>query len=97
MLWGCQCWFGQVPLWFVKDCFVMKEKDIVDRVLSLLSNIVNQLFFPIEHIAWAADKGLLSVTAAPWWLASLLTWITSLLINIFRYCLSFCTCMHFYG
>jgi len=57
----------------------------MDRIFSLLSNIVNQLFYPIEHIAWAAEKGLISTTAAPWWFASLLTWITSLLINILRY------------
>ena len=57
----------------------------MERIFGILSNIVNQIFFPIEHIAWAADKGLLSVTAAPWWFASLLTWITSLLINILRY------------
>ncbi|CAK8696055.1 peroxisomal membrane protein 11C-like [Clavelina lepadiformis] len=59
-----------------------KETDLIQRTLSVASNVVNQAFFPIEHIAWAAEKELISTTAAPWWLASLLAWIVSLTINI---------------
>uniref|UniRef100_H2YGX5 Peroxisomal membrane protein 11C n=1 Tax=Ciona savignyi TaxID=51511 RepID=H2YGX5_CIOSA len=59
-----------------------KENDTIQRIFKLMSNFVNQMFFPIEHIAWAADKGLISISSAPWALASLCTWISSLLINI---------------
>ncbi|XP_026689410.2 peroxisomal membrane protein 11C [Ciona intestinalis] len=58
------------------------ERDTVQRVFKIMSNFVNQMFFPIEHVAWAAEKGLISISAAPWWLASLCAWVSSLLINL---------------
>nr|CAB3264784.1 peroxisomal membrane protein 11C [Phallusia mammillata] len=61
-----------------------KEKDQVLRVMNLLSNLVNQAFFPIEHIAWAAQKGLISANASPWLIRSLVTWIISLCLSILR-------------
>uniref|UniRef100_H2YGX6 Peroxisomal membrane protein 11C n=1 Tax=Ciona savignyi TaxID=51511 RepID=H2YGX6_CIOSA len=64
---------------------IWRENDTIQRIFKLMSNFVNQMFFPIEHIAWAADKGLISISSAPWALASLCTWISSLLINIMRF------------
>jgi len=60
------------------------EKDGLQRLLSILSNLVNQAFFPIEHVAWAAQKKIISIPPGPWWFGSLLAWIISLCINILK-------------
>ncbi|MEQ2200124.1 hypothetical protein XENOCAPTIV_023097, partial [Xenoophorus captivus] len=42
------------------------------------------LYYPCEHIAWAADAELIKVRSDKWWLFSTVLWGTSLLLGIFR-------------
>ncbi|KAL3885369.1 hypothetical protein ACJMK2_025440 [Sinanodonta woodiana] len=63
-----------------------KEKNQTVRMIQILSNITNQLYFPIEHVAWLIDKKVvnLSSTSTPWWLASIALWAVSLVLDILR-------------
>ncbi|KAK5869731.1 hypothetical protein PBY51_024429 [Eleginops maclovinus] len=61
-----------------------KEEDECIRWLSVLNNVADQLYYPCEHIAWAADAELIRVKSDKWWLLSTVLWGTSLLLGILR-------------
>ncbi|NXJ68386.1 PX11C protein, partial [Rostratula benghalensis] len=61
-----------------------KDEDGLVRGLSVLCNLADQLYFPCEHIAWAADAGILRVTSQKWWTLSTGLWAFSLLLGILR-------------
>nr|AAH62135.1 Peroxisomal biogenesis factor 11 gamma [Mus musculus] len=58
-----------------------KEEDIFIRWLSVLSNVTDQLYYPCEHIAWAADAKVLWVDSAWWWTLNTALWTLSLLLG----------------
>ncbi|KAM9848632.1 peroxisomal membrane protein 11C [Aulostomus maculatus] len=60
------------------------EEDGAVRWISVLNNVADQLYYPCEHIAWAADAELIKVKSDKWWLFSTVLWGTSLLLGIFR-------------
>ncbi|XP_059486748.1 peroxisomal membrane protein 11C-like [Neocloeon triangulifer] len=63
-----------------------EEKDKILRILGILSNIVDQLYYPLEHIAWAADSKLITLKngSDSWWLASTTCWCLSLYFQLLR-------------
>ncbi|XP_034386662.1 peroxisomal membrane protein 11C isoform X2 [Cyclopterus lumpus] len=61
-----------------------KEEDAGVRLVSLLTNVADQLYYPCEHIAWAADAELIKGKSDKWWLLSTVLWGTSLLLGILR-------------
>ncbi|XP_072245365.1 peroxisomal membrane protein 11C [Leuresthes tenuis] len=60
------------------------EEDAGVRWISVLTNVADQLYYPCEHIAWAADAELIKVKSDKWWLFSTVLWGTSLLLGILR-------------
>ncbi|XP_019730901.1 peroxisomal membrane protein 11C isoform X2 [Hippocampus comes] len=46
--------------------FGAKEKDGITRWISVLTNVADQLYYPCEHVAWAADSHLLGVKSDRW-------------------------------
>lgn len=60
------------------------EEDAAVRWISVLTNMADQLYYPCEHIAWAADAELIKVKSDKWWLFSTVLWGTSLLLGILR-------------
>ncbi|KAG7165408.1 Peroxisomal membrane protein 11C-like [Homarus americanus] len=61
-----------------------KGKDTFLRCLELTNIAVDQLYFPLEHIAWARDMKVLKGNSASLWHASLLLWGLSLVLTIVR-------------
>ncbi|NXN11017.1 PX11C protein, partial [Indicator maculatus] len=61
-----------------------KDEDCLVRGLSVLCNLANQLYYPCEHIAWAADAGIVHVGSQKWWTLSTALWASSLLLGIVR-------------
>ncbi|NXN96114.1 PX11C protein, partial [Rhinopomastus cyanomelas] len=61
-----------------------KDEDGLVRGLSVLCNLTNQLYYPCEHIAWAADAGIIRVSSQKWWTMSTALWAFSLLLGILR-------------
>ncbi|XP_061682224.1 peroxisomal membrane protein 11C isoform X2 [Syngnathoides biaculeatus] len=64
--------------------FGAKERDGILRCISVLANVADQLYYPCEHVAWAADAHLVRVKSDRWWLFSTVLWGTSLLLGILR-------------
>ncbi|GAA6235379.1 peroxisomal membrane protein 11C, partial [Lates japonicus] len=64
--------------------FGAEEEDSGLRWISVLTNVADQLYYPCEHIAWAADAELIKVKSDKWWLYSTVLWGTSLLLGILR-------------
>lgn len=64
---------------------VLKEEDSGVRWISVVTNMADQLYYPCEHIAWAADAELIRVKSDKWWLFSTVLWGTSLLLGILRW------------
>nr|XP_004661635.1 peroxisomal membrane protein 11C isoform X1 [Jaculus jaculus] len=61
-----------------------KEEDVFVRWLSVLGNMADQLYYPCEHVAWAADAKVLHVDSARWWTLSTALWGLSLLLGVVR-------------
>lgn len=61
-----------------------REEDGVVRCISVLTNVADQLYYPCEHIAWAADAELIKVKSDKWWTLSTLLWAASLLLGALR-------------
>eukprot|EP00075_Anas_platyrhynchos_P038979 XP_027328232.1 peroxisomal membrane protein 11C [Anas platyrhynchos] len=61
-----------------------KDEDAVVRGLSVLCNVADQLYYPCEHVAWAADAGIVPASSSKWWEASTRLWGLSLLLGILR-------------
>lgn len=63
---------------------LLQEDDPAVRWISVLSNVADQLYYPCEHMAWAADAELIKIKSDKWWLLSTVLWGTSLLLGILR-------------
>lgn len=63
---------------------LLKEHDAAVRWISVLNNVADQLYYPCEHIAWAADVELIKIKSDKWWLLSTALWAASLLLGILR-------------
>ncbi|XP_026720708.1 peroxisomal membrane protein 11C, partial [Athene cunicularia] len=61
-----------------------KDEDSLVRGLSVLCNLASQLYYPCEHVAWAADAGIVPVGSRKWWTLSTTLWAVSLLLGILR-------------
>ncbi|KAL7992856.1 hypothetical protein Chor_017112 [Crotalus horridus] len=61
-----------------------KEKDTAMRWLSIFNNIADQLYYPCEHVAWAADAEIIHANSSRWWTLSTTLWSFSLLLGIAR-------------
>ncbi|XP_042560079.1 peroxisomal membrane protein 11C [Clupea harengus] len=61
-----------------------REEDSIVRCISVLTNVADQLYYPCEHIAWAADAELIKVKSDKWWTLSTLLWTSSLLLGALR-------------
>ncbi|XP_037530425.1 peroxisomal membrane protein 11C [Nematolebias whitei] len=64
--------------------FGASEEDAGVRWISVLTNVADQLYYPCEHMAWAADAELIKARSDKWWLFSTVLWGTSLLLGILR-------------
>ncbi|KAI2659245.1 Peroxisomal membrane protein 11C [Labeo rohita] len=60
------------------------EEDALVRWMSVLSNVADQLYYPCEHIAWAADAQLVKTKSDRWWVLSTGLWGASLILSILR-------------
>ncbi|NXT26835.1 PX11C protein, partial [Syrrhaptes paradoxus] len=61
-----------------------KDEDGLVRGLSVLCNLADQLYYPCEHVAWAADAGVIRAGSQKWWMLSTGLWACSLLLGILR-------------
>nr|KAF6481465.1 peroxisomal biogenesis factor 11 gamma [Molossus molossus] len=59
-----------------------EEGDMLVQCVSVLGNLADQLYYPCEHIAWAADTKILHMDSARWWMLSMIFWGLSLLLGI---------------
>ncbi|XP_015912062.1 peroxisomal membrane protein 11C [Parasteatoda tepidariorum] len=61
-----------------------KENGKLLRLISVLLNIVDQLYFPVEHFAWAADKKIIAADSSILYNLSSGLWALSCYLNILR-------------
>jgi len=52
--------------------------------MAVLEAVCAQLYYPVEHLAWAADNQLLALSSTHLWTFGILLWIVPLLINLFK-------------
>lgn len=62
----------------------LQDEDVLVRGLSVLCNVADQLYYPCEHVAWAADTGIIRTSSSKWWDASTRLWGFSLLLGVLR-------------
>ncbi|NWI89565.1 PX11C protein, partial [Pitta sordida] len=61
-----------------------EDEDVLVRGLTVLCNVANQLYYPCEHLAWAADVGIVRAGSHKWWTLSTALWGCALLLGILR-------------
>ncbi|XP_061870983.1 peroxisomal membrane protein 11C [Colius striatus] len=61
-----------------------EDEDGLVRGLSVLCNLADQLYYPCEHIAWAADAGIVRAGSQKWWTVSTALWACSELLGVLR-------------
>jgi len=64
--------------------FGKQEEDKITRWLSVIRNFADQLFYPIEHIAWASDQQIVHLDSSSWWYSSTFLWLLSLYLNLLK-------------
>ena len=64
--------------------FNLQEVDPICRKLQLIQNCCDQLYYPLEHIAWARDVAILSGRSDKFWGLGCCLWVVSLLMGIFN-------------
>ncbi|XP_078412208.1 peroxisomal membrane protein 11C [Cetorhinus maximus] len=60
------------------------EEDAIVRLLSITGNLADQLYYPCEHLAWAADYKILNLNSGKWWTFSNSLWSLSLALGALR-------------
>ncbi|XP_043577356.1 peroxisomal membrane protein 11C [Chiloscyllium plagiosum] len=60
------------------------EEDTILRLLSVTGNLADQLYYPCEHLAWAADYRILNINSEKWWMFSNTLWTLSLALGALR-------------
>lgn len=61
-----------------------KEKSGALRILNLITNLANQSYYPVEHIAWLADRKVINTDSKKWWGIGIMIWATSLFAEILK-------------
>ncbi|XP_013782976.1 peroxisomal membrane protein 11C-like [Limulus polyphemus] len=59
-----------------------EERDKLLRLLGVLTNIADQLYYPSEHISWASTKGIISVDQSFWTTLGTSLWGWSLFFGV---------------
>jgi peroxin-11C len=62
----------------------LQEPDKLARIIGILINAADQLYFPLEHVAWASDHRIVSLRSTPWWTASTVCWAVSLYLSLVK-------------
>ncbi|XP_005109680.1 peroxisomal membrane protein 11C [Aplysia californica] len=77
--------FDDLPMFLfnLSKGFGFKEKGIM-QILEVLSSLLNQAFYPSEHIAWLRQKKILDGLPTPMLLVGLFIWAVSLLVEIIK-------------
>lgn len=64
--------------------FCYQEPDKFIRILSLLENFIDTIFYPVEHIEWAASRKIISINPDPWSTANTICWVLSLYLGMIK-------------
>ncbi|XP_063229938.1 peroxisomal membrane protein 11C-like isoform X2 [Bacillus rossius redtenbacheri] len=62
-----------------------EDEDLVVRILTVVGNAVDVVYYPFEHAAWAADHRLLSLDSRPLWTATSFCWAISMYLDLLKY------------
>ena len=57
---------------------------MLSRCVDLLTSMCGILYYPVEHIAWAADNHLVSYQSSRLWTIGILLWAVPLVISTIR-------------
>ncbi|XP_048749581.2 peroxisomal membrane protein 11C-like [Ostrea edulis] len=62
-----------------------QDKNPIVRLMTLITNISYQIFYPMEHIYWLADRQVLpSFTPWKWMVGSIVAWAVALSADIIK-------------
>ncbi|XP_063229937.1 peroxisomal membrane protein 11C-like isoform X1 [Bacillus rossius redtenbacheri] len=61
-----------------------EDEDLVVRILTVVGNAVDVVYYPFEHAAWAADHRLLSLDSRPLWTATSFCWAISMYLDLLK-------------
>uniref|UniRef100_A0A146KQA3 Peroxisomal membrane protein 11C n=1 Tax=Lygus hesperus TaxID=30085 RepID=A0A146KQA3_LYGHE len=78
--------FDDIPMLYYTLSYGLGKKE-PEKFLSFCGvavNALDQLYYPVEHIAWAADCKLLPFKSDRWWTASSICWALSMYLMVLK-------------
>eukprot|EP01137_Pigoraptor_chileana_P001501 Opistho-2@39238 len=69
--------FDDIPMlaWLLQYGLGKEEKDPIIRSMSVVGNVLGQLYYPLEHLAHSADLGLTNFDSLKWWYRADWAWL----------------------
>ena len=56
----------------------------MEKLGNLINCVCTQVYYPVEHFAWAADLKLLPMNSTPIWTMAIVLWALPLLVSLIR-------------
>ena len=85
-----------IPIFLVNDVLPVlpfqSDDAIAVRVLQVLENLSNQLFFPCEHMVLFGKYEIFSVRQKSWGILSVAMWASALFFGIIKWVLAYLCC-----
>ena len=66
------------------NIYIFQDSNKKDKIIQVLSNILNQLYFPVEHFAFFKDINILSGNSKRLWVWCVFIWTSSLILSLIR-------------
>ncbi|GLV44083.1 Peroxin 11c [Carabus blaptoides fortunei] len=64
--------------------FGKEEPDRIMSSLGVITNIIDQVYYPIEKISWLAEHRLISADGEKWDVVSSIFWVTSIYLTLMK-------------
>lgn len=62
----------------------MQEPDQLMASIGVITNFIDQLYYPVEKIAWLAENKLISADGDKWDTISSFFWVASIYLTLMR-------------
>ncbi|GIY11105.1 peroxisomal membrane protein 11C [Caerostris extrusa] len=61
-----------------------QEKSVLLRILGVVKNLLDQIYYPVEHVAWAADRKLIKADSSIFYTIGAALWGASSYMSVIR-------------
>lgn len=60
----------------------LQNGTVFEKFSWIVNSLCGQLYYPLEHVAWAADNSLLPINSSPVWTMAVILWALPLMLSL---------------